>query len=264
MSLYEQVRMVFGSAMESGAVETLEMHTEYMETSLGVSLPLRLPGKRNHKGKSTIATPTAQASPFLHPEPALIVSSSLFPHHNVLLNKFPAVRHHLLLCTKEYEPQRGALSANDVSALSFLIRNAYSPEEQALGFYNGGLVSGASQGHKHAQIVPLGAICAPGIGEGGEEGRSFPCVLDRVISNATESEKESGILDIVPYKHSFEPLKIGKEDLDDEDKAADMLRRFYTEGVGCNADADYIKAMKAHLNDGRSSALSDEYDLLCR
>lgn len=49
-----------------------------------------------------------------------------------------------------------------------------------------------------------------------------------------------------------------------KNKAADMLRRFYTEGVGCNADADYIKAMKAHLNDGRSSALSDEYDLLCR
>ncbi|MBQ7632099.1 MAG: hypothetical protein IJS82_05015 [Paludibacteraceae bacterium] len=49
-----------------------------------------------------------------------------------------------------------------------------------------------------------------------------------------------------------------------KNKAADMLRRFYSEGVGCNANADYIKTMLAHLYDGRSSALSDEYDLLCR
>ena len=58
MSLYEQVKRTFDEALKSGAVETLEMQTEYMDTSFGVPLPLRLPGKRregdrrggSHKG----------------------------------------------------------------------------------------------------------------------------------------------------------------------------------------------------------------------
>ena len=238
MPLYEQVKRTFDEALKSGAVETLEMQTEYMDTSVGVPLPLRLPGKRNRKGTSTIATPTAKESPFLHPEPALVVSSDLFPHHNVLLNKFPAVRDHLLLCTKEYEPQRGALSENDVSALSFLVRNAYEPVERALGFYNGGLVSGASQGHKHAQVVPLGAICAPGIGEEAKE-TSCPCVLDRVIQNSNEKERTSGVIDMIPYKHSFEMLNISRDSVKEEQKAFEMLYEAYKRCLDkCGVDPD--------------------------
>jgi ATP adenylyltransferase len=67
-----------------------------------------------------------------------------------LLNKFNVMERHLLLVTKEFEDQENLLAPADFSALWTCMA-----EYEAIGFYNGGEAAGASQPHKHLQIVPL-------------------------------------------------------------------------------------------------------------
>lgn len=88
-------------------------------------------------------------NPFLPYEQALFVSD-VGQRHVCLFNKFNVVEHHLLLITRAFEHQDTLLTADDFSALASCMR-----EFDALGFYNGGRLAGASQLHKHLQIVPL-------------------------------------------------------------------------------------------------------------
>lgn len=90
-----------------------------------------------------------RANPFLPPEPELFVAD-LTPTHICLLNKYPVFPHHLLLVTRRFEPQTAWLSAADFAALATGLAQI-----DGLGFYNAGPVAGASQPHKHLQIVPL-------------------------------------------------------------------------------------------------------------
>src|SRR5207237_2327023 len=60
------------------------------------------------------------------------------------------LREHLLIVTKQYEDQRTLLTERDFEALAIAMRDA-----EVLGFYNGGQEAGASQTHKHLQVVTL-------------------------------------------------------------------------------------------------------------
>jgi ATP adenylyltransferase len=66
------------------------------------------------------------------------------------LNKTPVLERHLLLVTRRFAPQEAWLDAADWAALA-----ACLAEIDGLGFYNGGAEAGASQPHKHLQLVPL-------------------------------------------------------------------------------------------------------------
>jgi sulfate adenylyltransferase (ADP) / ATP adenylyltransferase len=91
-----------------------------------------------------------QANPFLPPDPALLVAE-VPPAHRCVLNKYCVIRDHLLLVTRDFAPQEAALTRQDFMALARCL--AAGP---ALAFYNGGRAAGASQPHKHLQLVPLG------------------------------------------------------------------------------------------------------------
>ncbi len=67
-----------------------------------------------------------------------------------ILNKFNVVDNHLLIVTREFEQQRSLLTLRDFEALWRCLN-----EYDSLGFYNGGPEAGASQPHKHLQLVPL-------------------------------------------------------------------------------------------------------------
>ncbi|MFH1810394.1 MAG: DUF4922 domain-containing protein [Pseudomonadota bacterium] len=88
-------------------------------------------------------------NPFLPHDPALWVAD-LSPTHHVLLNKFFVVPHHLLLVTRAFAPQEQWLDTGDFEALSLVLAQI-----DGLAFYNGGAEAGASQPHKHVQVVPL-------------------------------------------------------------------------------------------------------------
>jgi sulfate adenylyltransferase (ADP) / ATP adenylyltransferase len=88
-------------------------------------------------------------NPFLPYDPHLFVAD-LSPTHLVLLNKFNVMDYHILIVTREFVPQDSLLNQSDFQALAISLS-----EMDGLGFYNGGQIAGASQRHKHLQIVPL-------------------------------------------------------------------------------------------------------------
>ena len=117
-----------------------------------VSSLMRKPRRHQEDG-------AAPANPFLPPDPALLVGD-VSDTHLALLNKFPVLARHLLVVTRAFEAQTAPLTDADFDALSRVLR-----AEDWLGFYNGGLIAGASQPHKHLQFVPLPL---------GEDGPSVP------------------------------------------------------------------------------------------
>ena len=88
-------------------------------------------------------------NPFLPPEKDLVVAD-LTDTHIAVLNKFNVVEHHLLIVTRGFEDQDTLLTLQDFEALWLCMA-----EFNSLGFYNGGREAGASQQHKHLQLVPL-------------------------------------------------------------------------------------------------------------
>ncbi len=88
-------------------------------------------------------------NPFLPPEPELTVGA-IGPAHLAVLNKYPVIDRHLLIVTRAFAPQEALIDASDFAALAAVMRGFPS-----LGFYNGGKAAGASQPHKHLQVVPL-------------------------------------------------------------------------------------------------------------
>ncbi len=103
-----------------------------------------------------------QANPFLPYEPSMYVGEAGY-HHICLLNKFPVLSPHLLICSKEFVAQSAPLTLDDFEAwlLGFT-------RSDVLGLYNSGPVAGASQPHRHMQVVradiPLeSVICTGGL-----------------------------------------------------------------------------------------------------
>lgn len=92
------------------------------------------------------------ANPFLPYERALYVSD-LGDQHVCLLNKYCVTDHHLLVVTKDYRAQEEPLQAVDFAAMDLCLAAAQQIGWQALAFFNGGRVAGASQPHKHLQLI---------------------------------------------------------------------------------------------------------------
>ncbi|ELR65519.1 Putative ATP adenylyltransferase [Photobacterium marinum] len=103
---------------------------------------------------------TQQANPFLPYEPAMYVGEA-GKNHVCLLNKFPVISPHLLICSKEFVAQSSPLTSDDFKAwlLGF-------SRFDVLGFYNSGPEAGASQLHRHMQIVRADIPMEPVISSG--------------------------------------------------------------------------------------------------
>ncbi|KAK8829340.1 hypothetical protein WA577_004605 [Blastocystis sp. JDR] len=70
--------------------------------------------------------------------------------HTLMLNKFPVLKNHCVLVTNDFQSQLNPLNLSDFTALSSVLR-----EVPSLVFYNCGVDSGASQRHKHMQLIPF-------------------------------------------------------------------------------------------------------------
>ena len=98
------------------------------------------------------ARASADPDPLGNYEPDLFVCDAS-PSHYVLLNKFNALPHHLLIVTRHFEPQEAALTGADFEALARCLCGFGD-----LAFYNCGTDAGASQPRKHLQLVPMPQI----------------------------------------------------------------------------------------------------------
>ncbi len=137
-------------ARAHGALQPIE--TEAIELCDG-GLPfiVRVAVNLARKAAERQAAPTGhpRPNPFLPYDPDLFVCD-ISPSHLCLLNKFNVVDHHLLVVTRHYEHQEDLLTFADFTALWTCFA-----EVEGLAFYNSGAEAGASQTHKHLQIVPL-------------------------------------------------------------------------------------------------------------
>jgi ATP adenylyltransferase len=92
---------------------------------------------------------TARPNPFAPPDAELVVGDIAATHFG-MLNKYPVVDHHLLVVTHDFVDQEMLLDSSDFAALAACLRQV-----DGLAFYNGGREAGASQSHRHLQLVPL-------------------------------------------------------------------------------------------------------------
>ena len=78
--------------------------------------------------------------------------------HVVILNKYPVQTSHMLLITQDWQPQTGWLSMEDWRSLARI-----DATTTGLWFFNSGPDAGASQPHRHLQLLPRAegeSICA--------------------------------------------------------------------------------------------------------
>jgi len=88
-------------------------------------------------------------NPFLPYDPDLYVCD-LSDTHVCLLNKFNVMDLHILMVTRAFEKQDDLLTCQDFDAIWRCL-----DQINGLAFFNGGRGAGASQRHKHLQLIPL-------------------------------------------------------------------------------------------------------------
>ncbi len=157
-----------------------------------------------HLKRKRLVTPTS-GNPFLPYEQEMYVSE-VTPHHVALLNKFNVVDHHLLIVTSDFEPQEARLNQADFVALwSCLL------EYSSLGFYNSGTESGASQPHKHLQVIPL------------SEGNAV--TLEPLYGLCLADAQRIGKSPQLPFEHRL--VRFLETDMNDVQQAAAICQRSY-------------------------------------
>lgn len=81
--------------------------------------------------------------------------AQLPPSHALVLNKFAVVPEHFILITKAAKPQTHVLERGDVAAAHACIRSYREQGQDLFVFFNSGGHSGASQPHRHLQLLPV-------------------------------------------------------------------------------------------------------------
>jgi ATP adenylyltransferase len=148
--LWERVVETSRLALESGTLKPIPTSFTFLEDG-GVRFLVRVVQHLANKPQDLRVT-TVDASgrnPFLPYDPTLFVAEA-GAGHVCLLNKFNVVDHHLLIVTRNFVNQDCPLDAADFAAWWRCLT-----EYDSLGFYNGGVCAGASQPHRHLQLIPL-------------------------------------------------------------------------------------------------------------
>jgi ATP adenylyltransferase len=137
-----------GRALRSGALQPIPTECELVEHE-GVEFVVRVVAGVRRKREETARQQRAGTNPFLPPDPELVVAE-LSDSHRCVLNKFPALENHVLIVTRSFETQEGLLTPADFEATWTCLTAL-----DGLAFYNSDAVAGASQRHRHLQVVPL-------------------------------------------------------------------------------------------------------------
>ena len=221
------------SAIACGALRTIETEQHCLEQD-SISFVVRVAAnlQRKAREKQRLDHQTQPADPFLPPEPALTLGQ-IGDSHLAVLNKFNVVERHLLLVTRRFEDQQRLLTRADFAALWQCLQAFPS-----LGFYNGGVAAGASQAHKHLQLVPLPIY--PG-------NYAFP-----FEPRFAATPRDAGMMQLpwLPFRHSWchLPCAIG----DSDSAAVNAIHRRYMEMLAATGisplDADDGERQSAPYN----------------
>ncbi len=134
-------------ALRRGTLEPLRTESLVLSSELG---PFVLHVARTLRRKPTGGSHPRRTDPFVPPyEPSLHVGALPGGWH-VLLNKYPVLPEHYLLVPERFEPQEAPLGEACFAAARFALEAL-----DGLLFYNAGAAAGASQPHRHLQLVAL-------------------------------------------------------------------------------------------------------------
>lgn len=192
-------------ARERGAILSIPTEPEVIEQS-GVAFQVRVITALAMKSPTTAAK--SNANPFLPYDCDLFVAE-ISPTHVALLNKFNVADHHLIIVTRAFEPQEALLTREDCAALLICLA-----EINGLAFYNAGPAAGASQRHKHLQLIPLSAFPNP----------QLPIEpLLRSVKMAGAAGRVPGL----PFLHAYAPMNPAWLDLQ-KDGASSLLACYHS------------------------------------
>ena len=153
-TLWDKTRAKTISASKCGALRSIETEYHLIEQDdiqfvVRTLSNLALKEQAKKKQQQQENKLGKRIDPFLPYEPELFVGD-ISTSHFCLLNKFNVVDNHLLIVTRAFEEQTDLLNLQDFEALWFCMQ-----EIDGLAFFNGGKIAGASQRHKHLQLIPL-------------------------------------------------------------------------------------------------------------
>ncbi|KAK3682220.1 inositol phospholipid synthesis and fat-storage-inducing TM-domain-containing protein [Podospora appendiculata] len=165
-NLPELVRSAFNSAKTSGALNYYPTQVALLDVN-SVPFQLRFSPALANKPKASPGSDatTKPIDPFDNPAPDLLIAP-LPPHHILVLNKFAIVPEHFILATRVFKPQTHLLEADDLAATYACIEAYHRYHEtqvetsgagtgELFAFFNSGAHSGASQPHRHVQLLPV-------------------------------------------------------------------------------------------------------------
>lgn len=145
--LWDAVQRRAASAHACGAMYRIESEAHLVHDA-GVDFVVRV--ATDYAAQAARQPKPRIGNPFVDPDPELFVAEVSETHY-ALLNKYHVIESHLLIVTKEYVDQDVLLDRDDFEALA----RCFPGEAPAIAFYNGGSGSGASQPHRHIQVVNL-------------------------------------------------------------------------------------------------------------
>lgn len=147
MSLRDRARAAVRRARAEGTLLPLRS-TAHVVEERGVPFVVRRIEAFEHKPLGTRAN-----DPFLPPWTDALFVEDRGPDHALLLNKFPVLDEHLLIVTRAWADQENPPDPADLAVLRGVL-----DELDGWWFYNGGRAAGASQPHRHLQVVPRAAL----------------------------------------------------------------------------------------------------------
>jgi ATP adenylyltransferase len=153
-TLWDRTTTAFERASKSGALQPIGTESALVPDG-GVDFVVRIISsllrKDEERGQRDLQRSVTgeEVNPFLPYERAMFVAD-VSTTHLCLLNKFNVIDHHLLIVTREFESQERLLTEADLEAMWRCMA-----EFKGLAFYNGGRIAGASERHKHLQMIPL-------------------------------------------------------------------------------------------------------------
>ena len=223
-SLAGAVAAATARALASGALQPIPTGSAFLD-DCGVRFAVRVLAHLARKDeerwrREREAAAGKPANPFLPPERDLLVAD-VSATHVALLNKYNVIDRHLLVVTRHFADQRSLLTPRDIEALWRCLA-----EYPGLGFYNGGEEAGASQPHKHLQLVPLPLAPA-----------GPPVPIEPLIARARRAADGAGTLPGFDFRHAFARLDGGGGGAGDEARAAWETYCTLLRGVGLRAPA---------------------------
>jgi len=194
-TFWRSVAETTATALASGSLQPISTTSRVIEDG-GVRFLTRVVENLERKRVDGNRKPDG-FDPFAEPEEELFVAD-VSDTHFAVLNKFNVVDQHVLLVTRAFEEQESLLTHEDFDAAWRCLAAA-----DALVFYNAGPDAGASQRHKHLQVVPVP------LGDGSER-TPIEAVLD---------DDSRGL----PFSHAFCRIDNGDAALQAHEKYSRLL-----------------------------------------